>query len=364
MQRNCKYQYISFTLSSEESETNRWNSAKRKQNSEVPFFPSSYLALHPFHGVLGFLLTGIRQESEASRPLRYSFHHKINCSSTRQNQIKPKNFLNQSSVLRFLCHGIDLLHLQWADQTSRTRSVGSPRSYGTTDLLVEGRSPGNQQKSGTAMSDCFKICAEEHGEICVAKSSRGGGRRERVEIRYQPLTYSLEAAPWEALGGGWLRAAAAVGRRRWLQDTPEEATGRSGCEDEGEAARETLMVLGGAATGMTAARAPAIAPARRGWYPDGFSLSGVVFAFSDRVRVGGFLPPKRNRILNVSNFHCRHEKFRNRYQHYFLHETDQLQSRSNIHDLIDLKPSLYIQSQLISSTHWMLCFYLQHYWSC
>uniref|UniRef100_A0A0A9G8N8 Uncharacterized protein n=1 Tax=Arundo donax TaxID=35708 RepID=A0A0A9G8N8_ARUDO len=34
--------------------------------------------MHPFHGVLGFILVGVRQERETSRPLRNSIHHEMN----------------------------------------------------------------------------------------------------------------------------------------------------------------------------------------------------------------------------------------------------------------------------------------------
>lgn len=34
--------------------------------------------MHSFHGALGFLLIGVREETEASRPLRYSIHNEMN----------------------------------------------------------------------------------------------------------------------------------------------------------------------------------------------------------------------------------------------------------------------------------------------
>jgi hypothetical protein len=62
-----------------------------------------------------------------------------------------------------------------------------------------------------------------------------------------PLTYSLVAAPWDALGG-W-KQAVAVDARCWLRTPTEEAAGRCVGEGEGHATIVKLKLLEAAMVG-------------------------------------------------------------------------------------------------------------------
>lgn len=54
--------------------------------------------MHSFHGGLGFLLIGVGQEREASRPVRHSIHHEMNCGSTQQKPNQKRSESNHQQL--------------------------------------------------------------------------------------------------------------------------------------------------------------------------------------------------------------------------------------------------------------------------
>lgn len=63
-----------------------------------------HLPVHPFHGAPGFLLPGVRKESETSRSLRYSIHHETNWSSKHGAKLNNSEFKTQTFAHLGLCH--------------------------------------------------------------------------------------------------------------------------------------------------------------------------------------------------------------------------------------------------------------------